>query len=1018
MKKIYLIIFLLSTTFMFSQSKDYKEMISLGTYTVEEIQETAKAHFEIKGKGKGSGYKQYKRWEYHALRSMKDNGILKSPSFYFRELERYNNYRNQAAVSSKSMLADNGNWEQLGPYSWNATSGWNPGTGRITSLAFETGNEDHIIVGAQTGGVWKTTDGAATWMPLTDNYINMKVYSLAMHPTNASIYFWGSDNGTIFKSLDGGTTWNILTTSIATGEVNRIIIDPNTPSKMYCSIEHGGLFKSTNSGTSWSLIHPEAIDRGYDFEFKPQDPSTVYASGTSVFKSIDGGATFDKVTTATGVPNYTTEYVNGFTDWKSVAKGSEHFGVTLISPKTGDGLGLFELGDGSAGNITKIITPALDLSSATNPVVKFSYAQPDYFGDVDVLNVYYKTSASGTWTLLPGANYTIAQESWLDVTLNLPNPSADYYVAFEGEIHTPNNGGGVTLDDISVEDLNSNVFFSDGFETPTPNNFGTGAKMIAVTENSPSTVYIVEASGTSGAHFKALYKSTDSGTHFTALNHTGKNYFGYSLTATAVGDENKGQAPRDMDIAVSHTNADEVHIAGINTWRSLDGGLTFNPTTNWNISTSQSNNLGYSHADVDLLHFVGSTLYTTTDGGIFKATNSGGPLSSSYFTDLTTGLGIRQFYAFGISQTDPVVITGGAQDNGSATRTSTGVWRDWLGGDGMEGFVDKNNNQIIYGTEQNGSLEKSIDGGISLTGISRPDNKTGNWVTPFEQDPIATDVIYSGYDQVYKSLDGGGSWTAISQVFDAKLNHLKIAQSLPTTMYAVYQDKIFKTTTGNGTWTELTSYSDDYINSIAIHPTNPNKVALTTVGSGKVYITSDGGATWTMSKYDLPDFSALAVVWDNNANEGLYVGMDYGVYYLDNTTNNNWKPFVNNLPNVKISELEVNYADDKLYVATYGRGVWRTPRYDINTLSVENLDLIEGITMFPNPASDSFSLVSSKNETASIRVFNSIGKLMYFTENVNLNNEFKIDISQYATGMYFVRINNKNGIVTKKLLVD
>ncbi|MGB2685751.1 MAG: hypothetical protein WBC43_12130, partial [Olleya sp.] len=591
MKKIYLILLLLSTGSLFSQSNEYSEMINKGTYTVQEIQIAAQAHFENKGKGRGTGYKQYKRWEYQALRSIKQNGVLRSNKFYYNELERYNNYINQKAINSRSASSDNGNWEQLGPYSWNATSGWNPGTGRITSIAFETGNQNHIIVGAETGGVWKTIDGGTNWTPLCDNFSNMKVYALAMHPSDPSTYFWGSDNGTIFKSTDAGATWNLVASTIGSGEVNRILIDPTTPSKMYCSIEHGGLFKSTNSGSSWSLIHPEAESRGYDFEFKPFDSNTIYASGVFLFKSTDGGVTFTKVEAPTGVTNYDTEHVNGTLNWKSINQGSQHFGVTLITPKTGSGLGLFEKGtSGATGNKTKLVIPALNLGTATNPVLKFSYAQPDYFGDVDALKVYYKTTSASSWIEL--ASYTTAQEAWSDITLSLPNTSADYHIAFEGAV-TNAGGGGVTLDDIKVETSNLGTVFNDGFESATPNVFSVGAKMLAVTNADPSAVYMVEASGTSGAYFKALYKSSNSGNTFTTLEHSGKNYFGYNLVATDLSDATSGQAPRDMDIAVSHTNANEVHIAGVNTWRSLDGGVTFNPTTNWNISDTESNNLGY-----------------------------------------------------------------------------------------------------------------------------------------------------------------------------------------------------------------------------------------------------------------------------------------------------------------------------------------------------------------------------------------------------------------------------------------
>ena len=61
------------------------------------------------------------------------------------------------------------------------------------------------------------------------------------------------------------------------------------------------------------------------------------------------------------------------------------------------------------------------------------------------------------------------------------------------------------------------------------------------------------------------------------LDHSGKNYFGYSSDA----DDDRGQAPRDMDIIVNPSDAEDVHIAGILSWRSTNGGTDFNITSQW-----------------------------------------------------------------------------------------------------------------------------------------------------------------------------------------------------------------------------------------------------------------------------------------------------------------------------------------------------------------------------------------------------------------------------------------------------
>jgi hypothetical protein len=165
--------------------------------------------------------------------------------------------------------------------------------------------------------------------------------------------------------------------------------------------------------------------------------------------------------------------------------------------------------------------------------------------------------------------------------------------------------------------------------------------------------------------------------------------------------------------------------------------------------------------------------------------------------------------------------------------------------------------------------------------------------------------------------------------------------------------------------------------------------------------------TWTSYLYDLPNFTAQALVWENNGKDGLYVGMNYGVYYIDNESNNSWQPFSNNLPNVIISELEINYEDNMLYAATYGRGLWRTSLFDPN-LSVDDFEVAD-VKLFPNPASNEVTLSWNKGENVSVRIFNNLGKLVHFSTDVSLQNNYKINASAYATGLYFVKINSNVG---------
>tara|TARA_R110002072_G_scaffold16233_3_gene63997 strand:- start:200369 stop:202861 length:2493 start_codon:yes stop_codon:yes gene_type:complete len=811
-----------------SNAQQYLEMIDAGTFPVHEIVQEAEAYFEGKDKGRGSGYKQFKRWEYMANRLKNEAGYVPTVTENLAELQRYNQYLNETAATR---LPLNDNWQELGPFAKNGSTSWNPGVGRVTGIAIDNTNPAHIIIGANTGGVWRTTDGGDTWTPMGDTFTNLTVYSVAIDPTNSDTYYFGSSSGLIFKSVDAGGTWTQIA-DMSNSLINKIVINPDDTDIMFACSQNAGIFRSTDAGATWSNL---GIDgNAYDVEFKPGDTNTVYASGLGFHVSIDGGTTF---TTITGV--------------------------------------------------------------------------------------------------------------------------------------------------------------------------GGGPKMIGVSEDDATRVYVAESDGGS---FGGFYVSTDSGNSFTERNHAGRNYFGYDTA----GFDSGGQAPRDMDIAVNPNDADEVHIAGILTWRSTDAGVNFSCTADWIPNAAASANIGYCHADVDILVFQGSTLFVGSDGGIFKAEDTNN-VTANYYEDITEGIGIRQWYKIGISQTPNVIVTGGSQDNGSSFYDSdSDVWTDWIGADGMEGFVDKDDPDVMYGMIQFGGMYRTDDAANSLTGLNNP--ASGNWVSPFEQDPIETDVIYAGFDRVYKSTNKGSSWTSISQDFGNDLSHLKISPSDNNIMYAARGGILFRTDDGGDTPWVQTSNPGGSINSIAIHPTKPNKIAVASSTINKVYISEDGGETWQNYRFNLPNFSSLAVVWHDNGADGLYVGMDYGIYYIDAGLDE-WQPFSNNIPNVIINELEIHTERNEIYAASYGRGLWVSPTADPTiVLGTGSNTFAEGISMYPNPVENTLTIASVLASSAAIRVYDATGKLVLFERDIDLGGSTTLDVSSLTSGVYFVRINAENGTATKKLL--
>lgn len=139
---------------------------------------------------------------------------------------------------------------------------------------------------------------------------------------------------------------------------------------------------------------------------------------------------------------WTLEYESGTSDWTYVAQN----GDASITPRTGTYMAEFR--NGTSGTATKLVTSALDVTTLTNPQLTFYYANVNWFGDIDELRVFYKSSAAGTWTQI-GIDYTAEQAAWTEVRLLLPNPSNDYYIAFEA---TSNWARGLNLDDVLVDE--------------------------------------------------------------------------------------------------------------------------------------------------------------------------------------------------------------------------------------------------------------------------------------------------------------------------------------------------------------------------------------------------------------------------------------------------------------------------------------------------------------------------------------------------------------------------------------
>jgi photosystem II stability/assembly factor-like uncharacterized protein len=422
---------------------------------------------------------------------------------------------------------------------------------------------------------------------------------------------------------------------------------------------------------------------------------------------------------------------------------------------------------------------------------------------------------------------------------------------------------------------------------------------IAVTEANSDYVYFF-------SYQSGVYRSSDSGQSFTKQSN----------------EPNQGsQGWYDLAFAVSHVDAEEVHLGEINTWRSTNGGVNWTKTTDW----TWDNPLGYTHCDIHEIVFFGGTVYVGSDGLISKSTDNG-----DTWTNLSEGLCIRQFYRIGGSKTNPYKILGGSQDNGTSVFT-TDNWHEWLGADGMEACVDHTNENIVYGTSQNGNFYKSTSGGnFGNVGITQPGG--GAWVTPFVMHPVDPEILFVGQSNVRKTTNGMSSWTTISNMGSGNISNMCICESNPDYLYVTKSSTIYRTDDGGNSWDNISSGLPDLSFSyVAVHPSNPEIVAVSMSGfnnDSKVFISFDAGENWENYSANLPNIPANCVIFNNDDNNGLYIGMDVGIYYRDNSLEE-WEPFMTDLPNVIVNEMEIHYEAGKIRAATYGRGLWEADLHPV-----------------------------------------------------------------------------------------
>jgi photosystem II stability/assembly factor-like uncharacterized protein len=195
-------------------------------------------------------------------------------------------------------------WRPIGPSpTWPAfRENWGLTSGRINSVAVSPSNSRTVLAGSATGGIWRSSDGGATFTPVSDDQVDLAVGSIAFSKSAPSIVYAGMGDtrlgylgSGVLKSADEGRTWaRVSNNSLPShGTISKLEVDPADANRVYVAqytklagekITSSGFYLSTDGGVNWSRTQAGAPR---DVVVDASNPRTLYLGLSRIEKDTD-----------------------------------------------------------------------------------------------------------------------------------------------------------------------------------------------------------------------------------------------------------------------------------------------------------------------------------------------------------------------------------------------------------------------------------------------------------------------------------------------------------------------------------------------------------------------------------------------------------------------------------------------------------------------------------------------------------------------------------------------------------
>jgi photosystem II stability/assembly factor-like uncharacterized protein len=766
----------------------------------------------------------------------------------------------------------------------------------------------------------------------------------------------------------GGFSWRNVGPESQSGRVLTIAAPENKPNQIYVSFATGGLFRTEDEGQSWTSLWDNQSSFGIGDFALSKDGQTIWVgtgeannqrtsySGTGVFKSTDAGKTWNFM----GLPE------------------SHHIAKVLIDPKDENTIwvsvmghlysqnperGLYKTTDG--GKTWNLVLFKDDWTGCTdvqlNPKNSKVAIAAMYTRDRKAWNFLESGPGSGvhrtedggkTWQLV---NTLPSGENCGRVGLAWARSNEKIVYAF---VENPGKNGDWESEDERVASdrltlrrfasLDAEVFadidnamLKTFWTTYGPQDSKLEDIMKAVKDKKMTMAEVralIEKRNPNafdpGQNNDELYKSTDGGKTFARSKKVGV-LGGYYYN----------------EVFVNPLNENDVWLTGVPIIRSLDGGVT------WKNGADNS-----VHVDFHAVYYDprnAGTVWVGSDGGAYVSRNNG--KNWYHFENLSVG----QSTTVAVDDATPYNIYTGLQDNGTmkgpntyiAGVTDPTIWTTIGGGDGSWVTIDtREDSNMVYTASQFGShsaRNTKTNIGYSARPRTAPsDPVRANWISPLVLSPHIGEIVYVGFNKLFRSFDKGRTYKAISPDLtrnrpngDVPHSTIKDVSESPLKFGLIYcgadDGRMTMTPDGGNNWTDIpTPQPEKWISKVVASKYDENTVYVSQSGfreddwSAYLWKSTDRGATWTSIVGNLPHETINVVKEDTKNKNILYVGTDMGVYItFDGGTT--WETLHGGISHLPVHDLVIQEREDDLVIATHARGCLVLSLKTIRTITPE-----------------------------------------------------------------------------------